>query len=368
MRIASVELSNTLVSRLLAAILVLEAVVFLQVASFAQNAKGETIPGSKAFGTLPATFIGDLPCADCPGVRYQLDLFPDHAFFSRMTYQERSGTFDDIGTWEISKDGKTLRLRGSHESPEQFSIRDADTLRKLDREGREIDSKLNYDLHRSEKFSPIEPRLNLRGMYRYMADSGIFHECSTGRRWPVATEKDNATLEAAYVRARRIPGEELLVTVEGQVASRPKMEGEGTQPSLIVEKFLNVLPGETCGARSATASLENTDWMLTHLGDNPVVLPDGMRRPYIVLQSKDHRVAGFAGCNRLVGGYRLKDNSLDFGRMATTRMACDNGMDIEAAFVAAMGKVKTWKVLGQHVELYDGDRKLLARLEKNAPK
>jgi uncharacterized lipoprotein YbaY len=52
-------------------------------------------------GSLPASFIGELPCADCPGIRYQVNLFPDRAFFSRMTYLGRGdeGNLDDIGSW-----------------------------------------------------------------------------------------------------------------------------------------------------------------------------------------------------------------------------------------------------------------------------
>ena len=32
-------------------------------------------------GTLPASFIGELPCADCPGIRYHVNLFADRVFF-----------------------------------------------------------------------------------------------------------------------------------------------------------------------------------------------------------------------------------------------------------------------------------------------
>ena len=40
-------------------------------------------------GELPASFTGELPCADCPGIRYDLNLFPDKSFYLRMTYLER---------------------------------------------------------------------------------------------------------------------------------------------------------------------------------------------------------------------------------------------------------------------------------------
>ena len=179
-------------------------------------------------GTLPASFIGELPCADCPGIRYHVNLFPDRVFFLRTTHIGRAdnANFDDIGSWVISSDRATLILKGGREAPEIFAIKDRDTLRKLDIEGHEITSPLNYDLQRTKNVEPLEPRLTMRGMYRYFADAGLFTECLTRRRWPVAQEKDNAALESAYTKGRLTTGEELLVNLEGQIAMRPKMEGQ----------------------------------------------------------------------------------------------------------------------------------------------
>ena len=44
-------------------------------------------------------------------------------------------------------------------------------------------------------------------------------------------------------------------------------------------------------------------------------------------------------------------------------MACVQGMDTEAAFFKALDKVRTWKILGQHLELYDAGGNMLARFE-----
>ena len=57
---------------------------------------------------------------------------------------------------------------------------------------------------------------------------------------------------------RREPGEALLVNLEGTIAMRPKIEGEGTQPTLIVEHFKQIGPDETCGPGNSTAMLEKT--------------------------------------------------------------------------------------------------------------
>jgi len=120
--------------------------------SFACNGTAQTI----TLSNLPASFTGTLPCADCPGIRYQLDLMPDKTFNSCMTYEERNASFGDHGHWRLSDDGKMLVLKGPHPgTADQYAIRDPDTLRKLDAEGHEIQSQLNYNLTRASRFAPI---------------------------------------------------------------------------------------------------------------------------------------------------------------------------------------------------------------------
>jgi len=333
-------------------------------------------PASKStqaapLGALPASFIGELPCADCLGIRYHVNLFPDRVFFLRTTYIGRgdNANFDDIGSWVLSRDRNTLILKGGREAPEMFAIKDRDTLRKLDVEGREIESLLNYDLHRTKNIESIEPRLAMRGMYRYFADAGLFTECLTRRKWPVAQEKDNAALESTYAKARLTTGEELLVNLEGQVAMRPKIEGQGAQPTLVVERFIGVWPGETCGARFSSAPLENTYWKLTRLGGKPVSVAAKQREPHFVLNNKTQRIAGSGGCNRFMGGYELQSGDrLTLGKLAMTFMACPEGMETERDFTAALEQVRSWKILGEHLELYDGAGAFLARFEARAMK
>ena len=315
-----------------------------------------------ALGLLPASFTGDVPCAACSGIRYQLDLFPDHVFFLRMTYLGKERSFGDIGTWAVSSDDKTLILKGGSEAPDRFAIKDEETLRKLDLEGRETESALNYDLRRAAFLQPIEPRVGMTGMYRYMADAGIFTECRSRRRMPVSQEHDNAALEAAYVKTRREPGEELLVHLEGQIAIRPK-KGDGVQLTLVVERFINATPGEICGAQFARADLVNTYWKLTRLRNDAVIVGDKQREPHLVLRSQDRRLSGSGGCNRLMGSYELDGDKLTFGKMAATRMACLDSMDIEQSFLDALAQVKTWKIVGEHLELFDAGGNLLARFE-----
>jgi heat shock protein HslJ len=118
-----------------------------------------TAPGpvqQAALPDLPATFVGTLPCADCPAIRYQLNLNADHTFTSRMTYEERNSSFNESGRWEISEDGKTVVLHGARDRTEKFALRGADTLRMLDSDGNEINSTHNYELKRAPAFAPLD--------------------------------------------------------------------------------------------------------------------------------------------------------------------------------------------------------------------
>jgi copper homeostasis protein (lipoprotein) len=358
-----------MVARCLAALLTLPALSTAQTPGIpGAGARPSTMPA--ALRQLPASFGGDLPCADCEGIRYRLNLFPGGAFYLGMTYlgTGAGASSDDIGTWMLSSNQKVLVLKGGREAAALFRIVDAKTLRKLDLEGRDIESALNYALTRTAAFERLEPRLAMRGMFRYMADAGLFTECSTGQRWPVAQEGDNARLEREYSQVRKEPGGPVMVSVEGRVAMRPKMEGPGLQPALVPDRFIGAFPGDTCGPRPATAPLETTSWTLTRLGGTAVVAKDPEREPGLTFDAAATRVSGFGGCNRFTGGYaRSGDDGLTFGPSAGTMMACVDGMDKESAFLKTMSQVRTYNILGTFLAMYDEAGTLLARFEARGP-
>jgi len=326
---------------------------------------GAAEPDLSMLGRLPASFSGDLPCADCPGIRYRLNLFTDQSFFLSTVYAGRdSPAAYDIGSWDLA--GRTVTLHGEHERPLMFRVIDPNTLRKLDLDGRDIESAHNYSLTRMGQFEAIEPHLTMRGMYRHLADAGSFTECLTRQQWPVAQEGDNAALERDYLNVRRDPGEELMVSIGGHVKLLPPMEGASRRSTLVVTHFTGVWPGETCGARFATSDLQNTYWKLTALNGKPIFVADQQREPSLTLHSDQLRVAGSGGCNRLMGSYEVNGKELHFGRLAGTMMACPAGMDTEKEFLATLPRVARWRIAGEHLQLYDASGTMLCRFEARA--
>jgi putative lipoprotein len=117
----------------------------------------------------------------------------------------------------------------------------------------------------------------------------------------------------------------------------------------------------TSTAAEGSASLENTDWKLTHLSEAVITATSEQREPHFVLNSESRRVSGSGGCNGLIGSYELHGNELTFSQMATTMMACPEGMDTEKAFLKALTEVKTSKITEKQLELFDAGGNMVAR-------
>lgn len=169
-------------------------------------------------------------------------------------------------------------------------------------------------------------------------------------------EYDAAALEAGHrygVRATiRHEGRLLFVTDRGY----PVLQGDSEAP-------LRMILRKVGGTSAAAATLQNTYWRLTQLGETPVLAAERQREAHLVLHEDTTRVAGSGGCNRLMGGYQLKGDALTFGRLASTMMACVDGMAQEQRFVAALNEVVRWRIDGQQLSLFDATGKLVARFE-----
>ena len=193
-----------------------------------------------------------------------LTLFPDHTFRLRQTYVGVAGGKDedhyDLGRWALAQDdGDRLRLKGGTEAPRLFRFVDKDRLRMLDNEGRDIRSKLNYDIVRQADFDPVAGPMLLRGLYAYMADAATFNECLTGTRYPVSIEAAHIDIERAYTaRTEGNPGMPLLAALTARFVERETEPGASAREYLLVEQFDRFWPGETCARQVMSKASRRT--------------------------------------------------------------------------------------------------------------
>jgi heat shock protein HslJ len=113
--------------------------------------------------------------------------------------------------------------------------------------------------------------------------------------------------------------------------------------------------------RSA-ATLENTYWKATAIGDRPARVADNIPEPHLLLHPADSRASGSTGCNSFSGSYQLSGDSLRFGKLISTLRACvDPELNRqERAFLDALGATRAWQVTGDTLVL-SGETGPLAR-------
>ena len=77
------------------------------------------------------------------------------------------------------------------------------------------------------------------------------------------------------------------------------------------------------------------------------------------------RIGGSDGCNRILGSYERKGDSVRFLGLGATMMLCPEGMEQASACARALHEANAWRLTENRLELYDGD-KLLAVFERVA--
>lgn len=91
------------------------------------------------------------------------------------------------------------------------------------------------------------------------------------------------------------------------------------------------------------------------------------RQPQLVFTA-DGRVAGADGCNRVTGPYTVKDNTLTFGQIAGTMMACLKTDEISKRFRAALKGTNRYSIVNDRLELHGATGKPLAVFVRRVPK
>ncbi|MFY0252841.1 copper resistance protein NlpE N-terminal domain-containing protein [Chitinophaga sp. 30R24] len=96
---------------------------------------------------LTGTYQGTLPCADCPGMDYQVSLYDDHTFSELVAYQGRGQDIATVasGTWQQTSDS-TVMLKKKTDS--SSFLASEGKLLLLDPNGKRIEGVLasNFEL------------------------------------------------------------------------------------------------------------------------------------------------------------------------------------------------------------------------------
>ncbi len=149
----------------------------------------------------------------------------------------------------------------------------------------------------------------------------------------------------------RIPALLMIAAVVACSRPDPSPDPESSQPPTM----------SAAPAPGGDTTLVGPVWHLAELHGSPAAAGAGGRQATLEFVT-DGRVAGFGGCNRIAGPYAISGDSLRFGPLVMTRMACDKGMELEAAFATALDSVVRYRREGATLELLVAGG-VIARLE-----
>lgn len=106
----------------------------------------------------------------------------------------------------------------------------------------------------------------------------------------------------------------------------------------------------SCGStkNAATLSTIGGEWNIIEINGTAVVPAPGQGFPFIGFDTKNGKVYGHSGCNRMVGSFDInaQPGTINLGAMGSTRMACPD-MTLEKNVLSALSQVKKYKKLGK---------------------
>ena len=185
-----------------------------------------------------------------------------------------------------------------------------------------------------------------------------------GPPWAFTLEYDPAKIHEKGRYALRA-----RVTASGRLifTSTEHIPAFGQDPGQPVKIMVSRVAGKntrgTAPSRKPDASLTNTYWRLSELDGEPALLGAGEREVHMILTTEGNRIKGFSGCNKFTGNYQMAESHLSFSQMASTHMACLEGMEQEQRFLSALEGTTQFKVCGDSLSLQSADGQLLVRFE-----
>jgi heat shock protein HslJ len=112
-----------------------------------------------------------------------------------------------------------------------------------------------------------------------------------------------------------------------------------THKILFVLTLVLTLSLAACGNPAITPELNGTSWSLVEINGQPV-LEDS--NPTLVFEADS--AGGHGSCNGFGGDYDAKDGNLTFGAIFSTMMYCEDTMDQEIAYLAALQDAAGYQV------------------------
>ena len=185
-----------------------------------------------------------------------------------------------------------------------------------------------------------------------------------GPPWDFTLEYDPGRIHERgryAIRARIEVNGQLMFTSTEQISAFD--QEPGTPVKILVSMVPRSKNNDTAPSPKPDANLTNTYWKLAELNGEPAALGAGERELHMVLIGGENHVRGFSGCNRFTGDYTIEESQMKFSQMASTSMACMDGMEQEQRFLTALKETDHFEISGEELSLFGSENQMLLRFE-----
>ena len=293
------------------------------------------------------TFTGTLPCADCPGISYHINLYRDGRFEARQEYLERNKVALVKGIWLLEK--RSLHLVNQQQTLPAFHFLSSKQLTMLDLSGKPISSNLNYQLQREPELKKLDTRQAMLGLYRLQDNQATFTSCRSGDTLQVANTQFHLPVMRQYQQDERYKGQAVIATLVGR-------RGQDEQANtLFIDKFEQFWPGAICPEQNTPGKMQGIVWRAEKLTNTYVPQQLNVR----VIFDQNERLYGFAGCNNFNGSYKQRSNQLTVQPLVSTRKFCADSSALEQKFTQSLQSADRAEVNGDKLQLFRNNQMIL---------
>ena len=335
--------------------------------------------------SIQGKYSGEIPCADCNAILYNLQLFPDLMYRSELVYRGKSDEkYISSGKYSVLQN-KVLKLENAPHAMNYLKVR-GDELLVLDKHGLVISGDLadlyilkpanhkqtmenkegtpNFLIDKFQRgidfyASGNEPFWNLEmdfeGQIHFNTLNGIDFKCPPVEPVKVVDE------EVMRYRAVTESGEILIQITAGPCADT--MADTSFDNTVTIDfktaKETDFTNFTGCGDYVPDFRLHDI-WAIEEVDGIKVDPADfSTKFPQIELKVYDKQVLGNDGCNSFSGGVRFNPGKITFGNMASTMMACFENEKISFAITQNLQGTLDYSLQDNHLILYRNEKKVM---------
>lgn len=351
------------------------------------NTSKQSTQTIKSVNELSGTYIGTIPCADCEGIIYELQLKSDNTYNNSLIYKGKSDTpIKKSGTYTFNK--QIIQLDSNAGSMNMLQ-KTAEGLLLLDKNGKVIEGSLanNYKLTPIAT-STVSTNSENSGMQKILMQKqqeGIdFYAIGNEPSWSLDMDFDKIirfktangiTFNAPAVepelaqdhnvkrfRAVTESGEIIIQIIQGDCKDTM---ADRSYPYQVTVDFKTSTASDFtslkgCGMYIPDFRLHDI-WAIESVEGIILNASDYKKNaPKLEIFVSEQRVLGSDGCNTFRGKMYNEENRLYFGPMASTRMACLNNTEISYKINSVFSKnAITYSIENNRLTIFNNNKEAM---------